>query len=151
MSPFEYRLESYVANIKKSGAGFNQLFDPVRKKWVSETPEEWVRQSLIQYLHAAHQIPFSRMAVEKQVAVYSLKKRFDLVVYNKTATPYILIECKSPSINLLQEVMDQAARYNIQLKAPYLIVSNGYQSIVCKLDFQLARHDFIQELPDYPF
>ncbi len=85
MASFEFKMVDWLASLKRQLLPKPILFDPVRKKWMAETPEETVRQCLIQYLNLKHHIPLSRMAVEKQVAVYQLKKRFDLVVYNKMA------------------------------------------------------------------
>ncbi|MBK7359049.1 MAG: type I restriction enzyme HsdR N-terminal domain-containing protein [Saprospiraceae bacterium] len=151
MASFEFKMVDWLASLKRQLLPKPMLFDPVRKKWMAETPEETVRQCLIQYLNLKHHIPLSRMAVEKQVAVYQLKKRFDLVVYNKMAQAFLLVECKAPQIQILQDVLDQAARYNIQLKAPYLMVSNGQLSLLCQIDFLKSTYQFTQELPDYPF
>ncbi len=128
-----------------------QLFDPVRKTWVLETPEESVRQSMIQWLHDSLGIPFSRMTVEKQILVLNARRRFDLVIYDRLANPFILIECKAPSIAINQRFFDQAAAYNLNLKAPYLAISNGPFSLFAKLDFATRQIEFIPVLPSYPF
>lgn len=151
MAVFEFKISDWLEALKIQTQPSVKLFDPVRKRWMAETPEEVVRQCLIQYLCLGHGIPYSRMAVEKQVAVYQLKKRFDLVIYNKLAEAYVLIECKAPHIQIDQYVLDQAARYNIQLKAPYLLVSNGQTSLMCQVDFIKSSYDFTDMLPDYPF
>lgn len=139
------------SKLKRSGSGKSLLFDPVRKKWISESPEEIVRQCLILWLAVTFGIPYGRMAVEKQIQVLGLMKRFDLVIYNKHALPYILIECKSPQIPLHQNLLDQAALYNMKLQAPYLMISNGMDTQVCKIDFINQRYEFIKSLPHYPF
>lgn len=151
MAILNFQMNDWPEALKRHPQQSAVLFDPVRKKWVQENPEEIVRQCLIYYLNQKHAIPYSRMAVEKQIQVYGMKKRFDLVIYNKMAQAFILIECKSPNVQILQEVMDQAARYNIQLKAPYLMVSNGLTSLLCQIDFIKSSYVFIEQFPDYPF
>ncbi len=101
-----------------------QVFCIVRKKWMLLTPEEWVRQNLILYMHVSLHYPLALMAVEKQVQVGELKKRFDIVLY-KDQIPFLLIECKELDVIIDQKTLDQALRYNIQLRAPYFIISNG--------------------------
>lgn len=127
------------------------FFDPIRNKWFKETPEELVRQCLILFLKHSFSIPLSRIAVEKQIKINNLNKRFDLVIYAKTGNPYILIECKSNHIQINQAMFDQASNYNLNLKAPYLGISNGLEFIVCKMDFLNWKYEFIKKLPDYPF
>lgn len=116
-----------------------------------ETPEELVRQSLILWLNANQSIPFNRMAIEKQIEVLGLTKRFDLVVYNKFALPYILVECKSPQIPIQQKMFDQAAVYNMKLQAPFLGICNGLEFKLCEIDFVKKIYHFIYEIPTYPF
>jgi hypothetical protein len=128
-----------------------QLFDPVRKRWVKETPEELVRQCLILWLQISLSIPYGRMGVEKQIQVLGLTKRFDLLIYNKQALPLILIECKSPQISLNQAMFDQAAIYNLKLKAPYLSICNGLDLRICKIDFDKMNYQFVDHFPVYPF
>lgn len=127
------------------------VFDPVRKTWVLETPEETVRQCLIQWLHDRLQIPFSRMAVEKQIKVNQARRRFDLVIYDRNASPFILIECKAPAFSIQQSFFDQAAAYNLELKAPFLVICNGHNSVFAKLNFEMRKIEFIPILPTYPF
>ncbi len=108
-------------------AGKQQVFCVVRKKWILLTPEEWVRQNLIQFMHITLRYPLSLMAIEKQLQLGELKKRFDIVIY-KEQKPYLLIECKEPEVRINQKTLDQALRYNIQLQAPYFIISNGNET-----------------------
>jgi hypothetical protein len=108
----------------RTNEGKQQVFCVVRKKWVLLTPEEWVRQNLICYMQQVLKYPLSLMAVEKQVQVGELKKRFDIVLY-KEQRPFLLLECKEMSVLIDQKTLDQALRYNIQLRAPYYIISNG--------------------------
>lgn len=128
-----------------------QLFDPVRKKWVADLPEERVRQGLIFWLNKKKGIPFARMAVEKQIRIGSLTKRFDLVIYNKLAEPYILIECKAAHLPIHQRMFDQAGRYNLLLKAPYLGICNGQQVLLARLNFENGQFSLLDDFPLYPF
>jgi hypothetical protein len=107
----------------------NKVFDPVRKKWIGITPEELVRQHFIQYLLLEKKYPVSLMKMEHGIIYNKLNKRGDIVIYSHTGMPMILIECKAPTIFLDEDVLMQALLYNIKLKAPYLVLSNGIQTI----------------------
>jgi hypothetical protein len=101
------------------------IFDEVRKRWVILTPEEWVRQNFLQYLTQVKKYPASLIAVEKEIQLGDLKKRFDIVVYDKATAPWMIIECKEMTVELDKKVLDQILRYNITLQVPYLIITNG--------------------------
>jgi hypothetical protein len=100
------------------------IFCMIRKKWLTLTPEEWVRQNTLLYITEVMQYPASLIAVEKQIVLGDVKKRFDIVVY-KNELPFMLIECKELQVAISQKTLDQAMRYNIKLQAPYCIISNG--------------------------
>jgi hypothetical protein len=151
MNLTEFKLLDLEAQIKRSVSPELQLFDPVRKKWVMENPEEIVRQCLILWLTENNAIPYSRMAIEKQIQILGLTKRYDLVVYNKSAMPYILVECKAPHLAIHQSMFDQAAVYNMKLQAPFLGICNGHELKLCEIDFDKRLYHFIAELPHYPF
>lgn len=101
------------------------IFDEVRKKWVSLTPEEWVRQNFLQYLVQKKGFPPALIAVEKEIIVADMKKRFDIVVYNKMHIPYLIVECKEMNVPLDTKTLDQVLRYNIHLQVECLIITNG--------------------------
>ena len=109
--------------IKKSGEK-ELIFCIIRKKWMVLTPEEWVRQNLLMFLIEVMRYPASLMAVEKQLLLGDLKKRFDLVIY-KNDLPFMLIECKEMNVPISQKTLDQLLRYNINLQAAYFIITNG--------------------------
>jgi hypothetical protein len=136
---------TYQPDIKnKDGKG--KIFDKVRKKWVSLTPEEWVRQNFLQYLIHVKKIPSSLIAVEREIQLGDLKKRFDILIFNNKAQPQILIECKANDILLDQSVLDQILRYNISTPVPFLIITNGdYTFGFNKENEQLTE---LQEFPD---
>ena len=101
------------------------IFDEVRKKWVILTPEEWVRQNFLQYLIQIKHYPATLIAVEKEIKLGDLKKRFDIVVYDASSKPWMIIECKEMNVELNKQVLDQVLRYNITMQVPYLVITNG--------------------------
>ncbi len=121
------------------------LFDPLRKKWLLITPEEWVRQNFVQYLVQVMNYPSSLIALEKEIWLGELKKRFDVLVYNKDHRPWMIVECKGPDIKLNDGTLQQALRYNISVPADYLVITNGQYSFAWqKKEGQLHN---IDELP----
>jgi hypothetical protein len=101
------------------------IFDEVRRRWVVLTPEEWVRQNFLQYLVRVRKYPASLIAVEKEIKLGELKKRFDIVVHDRNTKPWMIVECKEMSVPLNRSVLDQALRYNMTLQVPYLVITNG--------------------------
>ena len=124
-----------------------EIFDVIRKKWLKLTPEEWVRQLMIQYLLGRH-YPDSLMAVEKKIKVGELSKRCDIVVYNRNMQPFMIVECKKMEVVLSEKTLQQILRYHITLRCPYLLITNG-QYAFC---YEKVGHQFaeIDELPVYP-
>jgi hypothetical protein len=109
------------------------IFDEIRKRWVVLTPEEWVRQNFLQYLTKIKKYPASLIAVEKEIKLGELKKRFDVVVYDKDSKPWMIVECKEMNVQLDKTVLDQVLRYNITLNVPYLVITNGSNCIALQL------------------
>lgn len=124
-----------------------QIFDSVRRKWVSLTPEEVVRQLLISYFAEEHQFPLARMSVERGFLVLGMQRRYDLVLFDNNAAPLLLAECKAPSVPVDQRALDQVARYNIELHVPYLFVTNGREAYCCQVDFEQKNWKFIETIP----
>ncbi|MBL7703305.1 MAG: type I restriction enzyme HsdR N-terminal domain-containing protein [Ferruginibacter sp.] len=114
----------YQPKIKKEN-GKEYIFDELRKKWVVLTPEEWVRQNFLQYLIQVKKYPASLIAIEKEIRLGDLKKRFDMVVYDAETKPWLIVECKEMNVKLDRTVLDQALRYNVSLKVPFLVITNG--------------------------
>lgn len=112
-------------------------------------PEEWVRQHCIQFLIDEKKYPISLINVEKELTINSLKKRYDIVVFNSDGSIHIIIECKAPSITINQETFNQIARYNLELNASYLMVTNGLNHYYCQMDFDNERYHFLKEIPEY--
>ncbi|OYW20296.1 MAG: restriction endonuclease subunit R [Sphingobacteriales bacterium 12-47-4] len=105
--------------------GRDQLFDPLRKQWVVLTPEEWVRQNFIQYLVQTLHYPESLIAIEKQMKLGELNKRFDILVYDKDHQPWMMVECKAQTEPLAEKVFDQILRYHVSIPVTYLVITNG--------------------------
>jgi hypothetical protein len=102
----------------------------IRKKWLILTPEEWVRQHVLNYLVTEKKYAISSIAIEKELLLNGLKKRYDIVVYTKQLTPYLIIECKAPYVALDHLVIEQALRYNLVIKAELLMITNGVSDLV---------------------
>lgn len=116
-----------VYKIKTEGEK-ESIFDSLRKKWVVLTPEEWVRQNFISYLIQVKNYPASLMAVEKEILLGELRKRFDILVYDKDHQPWMMVECKSMDVALDDSVVAQLLRYHISMPVPYLVITNGNSS-----------------------
>lgn len=127
--------------------GKERVFDIIRKKYVVLTPEEWVRQHIIHYLINEHKFPKALISVEKQLLLNGLTKRTDIVLYNRHANPILIVECKSPDVALNQAVVDQAARYNLTLRVPWLWVTNGTKHAICKITLDTESWQWVDELP----
>lgn len=125
------------------------IFDQIRKKFIILTPEEWVRQHVIQFLLIDKNYPISLINVEKVLKVNGLRKRYDVVVYNPDGSIFILIECKAPEIKTSQSTFDQIARYNMSMKAHYLMVTNGLNHYFCQMDYENEKYQFLTDLPLY--
>jgi len=125
------------------------IFDEIRKKFIILTPEEWVRQHVVQFLLQEKKYPKSHTNVEKLLTVNDLKKRYDVVVYNPDGSIAVLVECKAPEVKISQDTFDQIARYNLTLKANYLMVTNGLNHYFCQMDFENEKYLFLKELPDF--
>lgn len=133
----------------KSNEKQTLIFDNLRKKYFVLTPEEWVRQHFVQFIIEEKKYPVSLIALEKQLVVNNLKKRTDIVIYNKLGVPDIIVECKAPHIKISQDTFDQIARYNLKLKAKYLIVTNGIEHYFCRMDFENETYIFLNDIPKY--
>jgi hypothetical protein len=125
------------------------IFDVIRKKFIILTPEEWVRQHVVLFLLEEKKYPKSLINVEKVLHVNGLRRRYDVVVFNSDGSIFLLIECKAPEIKTAQATFDQIARYNMTLKAEYLMVTNGLNHYFCQMDFENEQYKFLEELPKF--
>jgi hypothetical protein len=131
----------------KKDAGKDIIFDPLRKKWLSLTPEEWVRQNFVQYLVQVKKYPATLIAMEKMIRMGELKKRFDILVYDTNHHPWMMIECKAPVIKLDESVLHQLLRYHISVPAGFLVITNGEFSYGWEKKEQALQ--LIDELPEW--
>lgn len=140
----ELNFPSYHLKIK-----LDKVFDENRKKWVSLTPEEWVRQHAYHYLVQNLNYPASRICVEKSVFVNGTKKRCDIVVVDKMGKTNLLVECKSPDMKITQQTFDQIAVYALEIKPAFLLITNGLTHYAFKINHFNHSYDFMTELPKY--
>lgn len=142
-------LHKYSKELKiKKENGVIYIFDLIRKKHLVLQPEELVRQLMVLHLISIG-YPKEKIQVEKGLNINGLKRRFDIVVYDKDINPFLLVECKSHKIKITQEAFDQIAQYNIALQAPFLLVTNGVQTYCCALDIADKKIVNESELPIY--
>ncbi|WP_029033573.1 type I restriction enzyme HsdR N-terminal domain-containing protein [Salinimicrobium terrae] len=125
------------------------VFDELRKKFVLLTPEEWVRQHVVHFLIQEKKFPKSLLNVEKQLKIHDLIKRYDVIAYRPDGSTHLVVECKAASVPITQETFDQIARYNLALKATYLMVTNGLQHYFCQLDYAAEKYHFLTDLPEW--
>lgn len=140
-------LPEFDPKIKKADKIY--IWDRIRRKYVTLTPEEWVRQHFINYLISEKNYPESLIANETQIILNNRKVRCDSVVYNNKLDPVCIIEYKSPDIKITQNVFDQIVKYNMVLKVQYLIVSNGIQHYCCRINYTNLSVTYLEEIPDY--
>lgn len=144
----ELNLPVIPLRIKEEG-GQTRVYDTLREKWVNLTPEEWVRQHFVSWLQSEYGYPPLLMANEIGIEVNGTRKRCDTVIFKRNGEPGIIVEYKAPHIDITQNVFDQIVRYNMQLHADYLIVSNGMKHYCCKIDYRDNSYHFIPQIPDY--
>jgi len=120
-----------------------------RNKWLLLTPEEWVRQHALWYLHKEKQFPLSLINVERRIDFNGVQRRYDICVFEPSGGIHLLVECKAPSVPITQSVFDQIARYNLSVDATYLMVTNGLAHYYCTMDYKAQRYHFLRELPAY--
>lgn len=138
---YKFNIQTFDENIK--------IFDDFRKKFVVLTPEEWVRQNTAKFLTSELGYPKGLIAIEYNLRINNLKKRADIVIYDHQKHPFLLVECKAPAIKINQETFDQASNYNMQLKVPYLLITNGLKHFCCKVDYKKNKYQFLNKVPYY--
>ncbi len=142
-------LPSYNFRISEKVKDKPLIFDAIRKKFVSLTPEEWVRQNIIQFLITEKKVPNAWISIEAGFRINKLAKRYDAVVYSRNAKPWMLVECKATSVSINQETFDQAAAYNRSVNATYILVTNGLKHYCCYVDQEKGNVTFMNDIPDF--
>lgn len=137
---------AYEFSIRQDGERL-AIFDPLRKKYISLTPEEWVRQHVIRYLLEAKGYPGGLLSVEGSITLFRTVKRYDLAAFDRKGNPLLVVECKSPDVPINEKVVDQVIRYNITLNAPYLLITNGLIHIALEKDGEGYRQ--VNEVPGF--
>ena len=121
----------------------------IRKKKLQLTPEEWVRQHVIHFLIQENNVPLGVIASEQAIQVNRLLRRCDLVVYNQSGKPIILVECKAPEVILTEKVVYQIAQYNSKLNVDYLLITNGIEHYYCYINRQTNAIQYLENLPNW--
>jgi len=129
--------------------GEELILDPIRRKFVRLTPEEWVRQNFIQYLVNEGGYPPGLIGVEVKSRFSNLNRRVDILIHDRTGAPVMIVECKSPEISLNDKVFDQIVCYNLGFRVPYLIVTNGLDHYACRIDIENNKYEFLHVIPQY--
>ena len=127
--------------------GKQTIWDPLRKKDVALTPEEHVRQWFISVLSQQMKVPMHMMMSEVGFKLGDKQYRADILVYDRTTSPLMVVECKRPDVELTVEVLDQALRYNMVLNVKYMAITNGHKTFIfSKVD---DKYQQIAQLPVY--
>ena len=134
-------LPSFDIKIRREG-NRAVVLDPLRRRWVALTPEEWVRQHFVNLLVSEKHYPATLVANEVQLSVGEKVMRADTVVYDRTLRPRMIVEYKAPTVAITQKVFDQISVYNLLLRVDYLAVSNGRQHYVCRMDYDNEKYSF---------
>ena len=142
-------LSAYRAALRlREREGGREIFDPIRRKYVALSPEELLRQLLLQHFLTAKKYPRGRMRSEMGVRVNGQLQRCDIAVYDAEGRPWLIVECKAPSVAIDDSAFEQASRYNMALRAPYLAVSNGLRTYCTRLDLDTGAFVFQADFPD---
>ncbi len=142
-------LPSFDIRLRQGARKTTEVFDPLRKKFVKLTPEEWVRQHMLNYLTVHRNFPASLIGVEVLLIYNTMRKRSDIVAFDRKGDPLLVVECKAPSVTLTQDVFYQIAMYNHALSGKYLVVSNGLSHYSCHLDANSSKWIYLTEIPDF--
>jgi len=144
----ELNLPSYSFKITGDGDSM-MILDQIRRKYVRLTPEEWVRQNFIQYLITEGKYPPGLMGVEVMFKLNRLKRRVDILIHNRQGQPIMIVECKEPDVKIDDKVFDQIVTYNLGMKVPYIVVTNGIDHYACKVDGENNKYEFLMAIPLY--
>ena len=144
----QLNLPPYQFKLKKEG-DIIRIFDAVRKKYLVLTPEEWVRQNFLQYLILEKKFPSSLISIEAGLKYNQLQKRTDILVYDKSGNPFLMVECKASSVKITQDTFDQVARYNMAFKVKYLVVTNGLNHFCCQMDYADNSYQYLEQIPEF--
>lgn len=142
----QLNLPSFEYKVKKEQDKL-YIYDSIRRKYLLLTPEEWVRQHFVNYLTQELGYPRGLLTTESGLKYNHLQRRTDIVVFDRTAKPYMIVECKAPSVRITQQVFNQIAVYNKVLQAKMLVVSNGLTHYCCQYNPASASWEFLPSIP----
>jgi hypothetical protein len=142
-------LPSYSFRISKAKDERLFIFDSFRRKHVRLTPEEWVRQNILEFLVSEKKVPRSLVSSEAGVRVNTSRRRYDALIFDHHAEPWMLIECKAPTVVINQRTFDQIVAYNKSIQAKYILVTNGLKHYCCRIDNTVKKTVFLQDIPDF--
>ena len=143
-------LENIAPRLKiKTVGGVQKIYDPIRNRYFVLTPEEFIRQIFLIHLIEVMKYPKALIQVEKVFLVNTLRRRFDILIFDKIGNALMLIECKNATTVLNNSVLDQTVNYNLSLKVPYLVITNGLSTSAFKIDFKSSSWIALLELPDW--
>jgi len=125
------------------------IFDSIRKKYIVLTPEEWVRQNTIQYLVNIKNYPSNLIRIEQKLKGKEQFFRSDIIIYDRNGKAKMIVECKAEKVKITQDAFEQISKYNMQFEVDYLLVTNGIQNYICKIDYANKSYAFLLEVPDY--
>ena len=134
----------------KEKEGKRLIWDSIRRKWLVLQPEEWVRQLMVYHLTEGLGYNRNRVKLEKGLTIHRVYRRCDILVYDEAVKPFLLVECKAPSVPVNEAVFRQIAHYNMALRVPFLWVGNGPVNYCCAIDFRQEGFSFLSALPAYP-
>lgn len=143
----ELSLPAFEYRVRKQN-GMPVIYDIIRKKYVALTPEEWVRQHIVHFLIGYKGYPAASIAVEKEIDLYGLRRRFDLVCFDRKGEPFLIVECKAPAVELTQKVFDQVFGYNLVMSARYIAVTNGVKHYCGCVGLE-KQFSFLDDFPAY--
>lgn len=145
---YQLNLPDFEFKFRK-GKAYPEIFDEIRKRYVKITPEEWVRQHWVKTLVKHYACPPGRIAIEKALVYNNTNRRTDIVVFDAYLKPLLIVELKAPEVKLSEMSLEQIGIYNASLKVPWLLLSNGMQHFVFKVDFEKQKTHLVEELPNY--
>ena len=142
-------LPAFDHKIRKGDNARDEIWDGFRRKYVALTPEEWVRQHFLHFLVAERHFPAALMGVEVALKINHMPKRCDIVAYDRSGKPLMIVECKAPHVEITQDVFNQVALYNLSVIGPYVVVTNGFTHYACKINHAEKNWQFLPDIPDY--
>ncbi|MBR4573188.1 MAG: type I restriction enzyme HsdR N-terminal domain-containing protein [Prevotella sp.] len=135
--------------IRESQNGRHEVLDVLRHRFVTLTPEEWVRQHFVHWLITEKGYPQALMANEVELRVGDKKLRCDSVLFGADRQPQCIMEYKAESIPLTEKVIRQVTTYNMLLHVLYLIISNGNTHLCLHYDEAQEKWEMLSEVPGY--